>query len=226
MRVRSLLAAAAALTIGASVANADFQVTSTRTPGSGAMAGFDIIKMFALNDGNNGTGTQLQSVDVQITLDQAEPLKFRLIDSDGDGVDDVDLFLTVPGFSTANPQGTYVRIGAPTSWNVASAPSGLSSDPDGDGTANSNPGQTFADTKSVRVAGFNSAGVAANAGSGAQFGAIVVPSSLPDTAWHATGGVAGTTGGITNFVLPVPEPGTFGLLGIGAMGFLARRRRA
>ena len=228
MRVRSLLAAAAALTIGASVANADFVVTFTRAA-STANPGFDVIKLFALNNGENGTGTQLQSVDVQLT--QASPaggaLKFREIDSDGDGVDDIDLFLTVPGFSVANPQGSYVRVGPPGSWNVAAAPPGLSSDPDGDGVPNTNPGTIYSSAKTVRVAGFNAVAPQANTGQGAQFAALVVPSSTPDMGgWIAEGSVAGTSGGVTNFVVPIPEPTSFALLGIGATALMGRRRRA
>jgi len=209
--------------MGASVANADFVVTSTRAA-STANPGFDVIKYFALNDGANGTGTLLQSVDVTLTS-AGDPLKFRLIDSDGDGTEDVDLFLTVPGFSVANPQGTYVRVGAPASWNVASAPGGASSDPDGDGTPNSNPAQTFGNVRNVRVAGFNASGVAANTGQGAQFAALIVPAGTPVL---AAGGVAGTAGGITNFAVPdpVPEPTTIGLLGLGVIGLMGRRRRA
>ena len=229
MRVRSLLAASVALAMGASVANAGFVVTSTRTPSTN-VPGFDVIKYFAINDGLDGTGTQLQSVDITLAIQpppapgNGNPLKFRLIEAGEDGVDDVDLFGTVPGFSSLNPQGTYVRVGAGTSWNVATAPTGLNSDPDGNGVADSNPGQTFANVKSVRVAGFTSAPVTAT-GAGAQFAAILAPTG---TFVVASGGVAGFTGGITNGTWPdpVPEPATIGLLGLGMMSMMGRRRRA
>ena len=46
MRARSLLAAAAALTVSASTASAAFHINRTRTAGTGDLAGFDIVRFF------------------------------------------------------------------------------------------------------------------------------------------------------------------------------------
>ena len=127
-------------------ARADIIVTDLRTSGAGETAGFDIVRLLALNNGANGTGSDLQFVD--LTFDQSSfspelAFKFRLFDLDGDGVADVDLFGRSDGFSTTSPQGTYVRIGAPSTWNVVFAPPGATSDTNGDGQPDTNPAQTF-----------------------------------------------------------------------------------
>lgn len=60
MEVRPLLLAGAVLVMGARAARADFIVTITKST-SGAN---EVYRLFALNNGANGTGTQLQSIDV------------------------------------------------------------------------------------------------------------------------------------------------------------------
>jgi hypothetical protein len=228
---------AALLALGALATNADFVVTSTRSPGSGPTAGMDLIKFFAFNSGANGTGTDLQSVDVTLAVQgpgwpgSENPLKFRLIDIDDDGIDDVDLFLRGPGSSTSNPQGTYVRIGGSASWNVVLFPAGLTSAVDDPPPNRPPPAEIYANVKSVRVAGFNLEAVPANTGTqwmrgaGAQFAAIVVPKGT----WvMASGGVAGKQGGITNFIEfnpLMPEPATAGVFGVAATALLRRRGR-
>src|SRR5688572_19373035 len=69
MRVRSLLAAAAALALGASTASAAFTVVETRTPGIDQYAGFDIVRYFAKMDASD-PDTGLQSINATLTSPQ------------------------------------------------------------------------------------------------------------------------------------------------------------
>jgi len=68
MRKFGLLAAAAGLVIGASVARADFVITDTVTPSTSTSGGktFDTISYFVTNNGANGTGTQTNNIDVAV----------------------------------------------------------------------------------------------------------------------------------------------------------------
>ena len=68
MRKFGLLAAAAGLAIGASVARADFVITTTTTPSTVTIGSkvFDTVSFFVTNNGANGTGTQTNNVDVAV----------------------------------------------------------------------------------------------------------------------------------------------------------------
>jgi hypothetical protein len=214
--------------MGASVANAGFVISSTREDGSGGNAGFDVIKFFAKNDGLDGTGTQLQSVDITLSLPTSpnSNLKVDFRDIDFDGEPDANV-LGGGAFPIANPPGTYIRVGGAASFNTATAPPNANSDPDADGVPNRQPSQDpfYTNLKTLRVAGFNPTAPAATTGLGAQFAAAVVPDGVTVL---AAGGVAGTTGAITpvSELNAVPEPATIGLLGLGVMSMMGRRRRA
>src|SRR5687767_15087192 len=105
MRVRSLLAAAAAMVLTGSVASADIVITFTRQDGTGANAGQDIIRFFGAFAPNSFLGTAddagtparegwgatgLQSVSaimeaLQIDPQPGQSFKFRFTDENGDG---------------------------------------------------------------------------------------------------------------------------------------------
>jgi hypothetical protein len=234
MRVRSLLAASAALALMGTTASAGFQVSAVFTPGG--PAGFDVYRLFAKNDGLNGTGTDLQSVDVtmQILTPQSANVAFQFADADSDGVKDANIFgLTgASGFNVNIPQGSYVRVGGAATFATVSAPGpAYTADPDGQPTPGVNPetDPQFTNAKSFRVAGFQSGATKPNAstGNGAQFGAVVVPTGAVARLF---GGVAGSAQGSpsTEFDIVTPEPSSMMLLGIGAMalGGRVRRRRA
>jgi len=79
MRKMGLLASAAALAVGGSMAKADFVVNfqkfdlgtansiTSDANGAGQMAGFDMILLYAENTGTNNTGTKLNSVSVTLS---------------------------------------------------------------------------------------------------------------------------------------------------------------
>jgi len=67
MKKLGFLAAAAGLILGGSVANADFVITSTRTAGPtiGAQT-YDIVDFTVTNNGANGTGSTINSIDIAL----------------------------------------------------------------------------------------------------------------------------------------------------------------
>jgi hypothetical protein len=69
-------------------------------------------------------------------------------------------------------------------------------------------------------------GTAGAAGSGALFATAIVPASATVTVTGQLAGDVGQAQTIAPFaVLPIPEPASLTLLGLGAIGFLGRRRR-
>jgi len=230
MRKTTLLAGVVALGLAASSASANFIVTSDRTQ----VGSNDVIRWFAQNDGQNGTGTKLLAVSVTVSSLDTN-LAFKIADADGDGVDDADVNFRgtpsgAPSATTiANSGGSYVRFGSPSSFLIGgNLPEGYS-DANGDGTTD--PGGElratyFQNAKTFRVDGFNGSGgiVTTNP---IQFAAAVVPHNTPANTVIAEGTLAGDQGNAQPFSAPnpIPEPATFGLLGVTAVGLLSRRRR-
>lgn len=217
--------AAAVLAVG-TAAEAAFVVTSTRT----TVGNNDVIVFRALNTGTDNTGDRVLATSVQLTALQSN-LIFKIVDADGDGVDDADVNLrSVVGGSPTPAQitGSYIRFGSPSSFLIGgNLPEGYS---DANGDGNTDPGGDqrvtfFQNTKSFRVDGFNgSGGIVANTGQGVQFAGAVVPKGVTVT---ATGTIAGATGSAQAFsnTNEVPEPVALGFIGLGAMALLGRRRR-
>jgi hypothetical protein len=238
MRVK-LLAAGAVLALVGSSAHANFIVTGKRDPatGAGVPAGYEMIRWFAVNDGVGGSGNQLQSVDATMSIDLNKSPNGKFFvnfqDADNDGAPDAN-FTGGGSFIISNPPGSYIRVGGALTFGTTFVPPGAFSDPDGTGAPTVNPlpqdNPAFANVKSFRVAGANTTGpvlatTAQNAGLGAQFAAAIVPAG---TVVNFSGFIAGKVGP-NNLTFtatdPVPEPTTVGLLGVGAVGLLSRRRR-
>jgi hypothetical protein len=284
MRKTTLFAAAAALALSGSMANAAITVTSTRVAGTGADSAYDIVRFFAkaVPGTAEDASTGLQSAAITLSTFAAgstPTFHFKFSDQNSDTFPDWDPTgkgsagsggtvgsaltntTTIGSFVGVRPydkpgnqqgsfdlppgSGVYPMPASPT--NSHDGPKS-SFDADGDGTLGSDPGDVdpvalYQDKlTSFRVEGFNSVvdpsllSSDANGGRGALFAVGVVPHGaavqaqgvfLPN---FTAGGLAtpSTSPQNIDFVdtgTNVPEPTSMALLGLGAMGFLARRRR-
>jgi hypothetical protein len=238
MRVKSLLAAAVVSGMMTLSASAAFKVTETITPGTSGLNGFEIHRYFAAFDpttsdealaGANG----LQSV--KVTLNSPANMKFKFLDLDLDGENDADVNGASMSDTVARTNnttlGTFARVNPLSGFSVqALSPTGAKSDTNSDGNPDTIPSDNYSAVKSFRVEGFSQnppAGPgfdssAKSTGPGALFAVAVVPTG---TVVQAVGQLSPDKGNVTNFDTTAPEPATFGLLSVGTIGLLARRRR-
>jgi hypothetical protein len=281
MRAKSLLAAAAAIALGACSADAAFTVTSNVTPGTGVNAGKSLVRFFA--QGITGS-TQVLGVDARLNIVNLDgtpgpgTLLFRNTHLDEDDLSDWDVLnystskefkysdgttrnLVTASIAPGSPQiTTFIRPqgGNPDSYTVnlatsidppnpESNPTSTMVDTDGDFVpdaidkativSGATPNPAYGGTvKSLRVAGAYTTGIGASNPPGALIAQAVVDSNTLAVQIQFNypgdpnnGGIGDQTG--TRFkpadvIQPVPEPGSMFVLGIGAMGLLARRRRA
>ena len=226
MRKYAVLAAAAGMAL-AGVAKADFVMSFTRTAGTGAQAGNDVIKLYALNDGTGSTaGThKVLAIDGTLTGEGASGtpaavLVYRSVDN-GDGTSSADF----DGLQAVTPHASFVKpTPLPASqWNV------VSTVPNETG-----PNAQFPDNgkidhfEVVGVSNISGGGVLAdstvNGGKGLQVAQALVPTG--DNALFA-GTLGAESGPPVPFTInTVPEPMSLSLLGLGLGALVARRRRA
>jgi hypothetical protein len=202
------------------------------TPGTGALSGFDIFRLFALviPTGSEAGATGLQSIDVTVTTQENQRFKFG--DFDFDGTNDADVFGRTSASATTNTAtvGTFLRVGTAAngfsgSFNAVTVlpPGANSGDNLGDPTTN------YSAVKSFRVAGFNSTpdpnGLGGNGGRGALYGIVVVPHTAFGGG-HVVANLAADKGNpVTLSFDLLPEPTSLGLISVGVIGVLGRRRR-
>ena len=233
-----LIGGLVALVLSAGSANAAIMINVDQAGGTGALSGFDIFRIFAnlTPTGTEAGATGIQSIDGTVDTSASNTnLKFKFADLDlgSDQVNDADVIgKTMPGnvaTTNTNTVGTFFRTGGASSFNIVKVvPSNWDSDPDQDGTSDFNPPVDYSSVKNFRVVGFNptpdASGIGGNGGKGALIGLVVVPhtSSFPEAL--ATINVAADKGVAYQFITPFPEPTSFGLVEVSAMGLLARRR--
>ena len=242
MRKYALLAAAAAMAVSGSVAQADFMFQTKRTSiATGMFTGDDLVELDVQNTGANGTGTTLlaatvtfESVNLQTkALDPNAQFFIRTYDADGTGIhngDATDNDMDASGIGQETPLGTYARFGSVSQWTQAGAvPDPASSDdPNGPHGGLGYPasgkytdGQSLSTFTVIGGANLTSGGVTDTSFKPLAF-AVVPAGQEVDFTVNAAGAIGASFAG----VISTPEPVSLGLLGIGTMGLLVRRRRA
>jgi hypothetical protein len=242
-----LAAAGLSACLGAS-ARADF-VFSVVGPTPTAKAGYSDYVLKALNNGLDGTGTELLAFDA--TINSTGDMFIDLnADIDGDGSKDANVVgLPDATFGTATPTfgGTAVNglgtfIGIPQTATGSTASTGvliaLVQLGANIGTANRNNYETTQGTvdpaflngtvTALRIVGaFDVPGAPAANVTAVPFANIVVPSG---TSWTVTGALAGDEGAVQNFSVSsptiMPEPTSLGVLALAGLALSARRRKA
>lgn len=243
MRKYALLAAAAGLALTGSIARADFQFQHSRNNGtntpiaSGMFAGDDVIELDVKNDGTNNTGTTLLAATVTLSENAATGKNgvffIRTFDQDGSGnVDDNDV--SNQGGTAAPNFGTYARFGNTSQWTLAgSMPDNASSDdpngPHGKDQPNYPASGKYTDSQSMAgpitvIGGANLTTGGLNDATMKPLAFAVVPHGQEVTFDVNVAGSVGPSD-TASIIDAIPEPATLGLLGLGTIGLLARRRR-
>lgn len=241
MRKYALLAAAAGLALAGNVARADFKFQHNRNNGtntpiaSGMFAGDDVVELDVQNDGTNGTGTTLLAATVTFSSTDSNGVFFiRTFDQDGSGMNN-DMDVSNQNGAAAPAFGTYARFGNTSQWTLAgSMPDNASSDdpngPHGVGQPNYPKSGMYTDGQSLAgpltvIGGANLTTGGLNDATMKPLAFAVVPHGQEVTFDVNVAGSIGAAG-TASIVDAVPEPTTLGLLGLGTIGLLARRRRA
>lgn len=240
MRTYSLLAATAGLALTVSVVRADFLFLTSRTAATGMFAGDDLVELQVKNDGNNGTGTTLLAATVTFSSIDPNGIFFvRTYDADGTGLhngspgsDPADNDMDVSGLGGETPLGTYLRFGSSSQWTLAgSNPDFASSD---DGPHPLGPGEPGYPSSGKYTDGQSLSGFTVIGGANLTSGGVSDTSFKPLAFAVVPRGqevtfdvnVAGATGPAFTGRITYPEPATLGVLAVGAIGSMARRRRA
>ena len=220
MRKYAVLAAAAGLAL-TGVAKADFIVTSTRTADT-VDAGNDVVEFFAKNDGTNGTGTKVIASDITLADTSGGKLLIKFVSASTSAKADLSATkANVDANGNIIPDRSFVNILANDGNDDPTAYSVVSTVPDNT-HANYAGGVTQFEVVGANLGGGINA-TTTNGGAGALVGVAVVPTGDPVKLSGTLGGELGAPVAVSA-VNGVPEPASLGLLGLGALGLIRRRR--
>jgi len=235
MRKYALLAAAAGLAVSGSVAHADFVLNATRsTIASGPFAGKDQVILTLQQGPGTAQSGNLIAYTVTESSSAASPQFFIRTWDAADSIYNTGSDpATFPGPNTNadfGNQGLNTDLGTPRGNPGSFVRFGLDSQASQFVLLQAIPAEdskAFTDLQSVptfTVSAGENGTTGISAATARTLASAVVPTGQPVTftvtANSFVGGIAGVQ--VTN---PVPEPASLALVGIGAAGLLARRRR-
>jgi len=252
MRKLGVLAAAAGLAVSGSVVKADFVISSNRQVGavvvaSGSTAGtYDLVSFTVTNTGTNGTGTTVNSIDIALYSASGMLIGVGTGAKGGLPTTAADIFAS----KSANNNSWIADNTSQFNLSTTTGGSVLTFGSNPTTTAGvSATSQTFSNNELVGgIAGviFASSPTLpqADGAPGVYFAQAVVPTGASvellnpvasGRAFEPNSGIFSPLSGsfqannLTTaggpYVNAVPEPGSLALVGIGAVGLLARRRR-
>jgi hypothetical protein len=171
----------------APAAHAGFTINYTVTPGVDALAGNNVFRFYAKND---GTGEQLNTkslLAMEITFQTpGQAFKFDFRDTDGDALPDANVF--GKDFSETIAPATFMRFGQYPDW-ISVLPNANTYST----KAGANPTANYTGKSSLQVTGFSTVKTLdATQGQGLFFGAAVVPDGVDI---HVFGQMAAEKGG-------------------------------